>query len=90
MSLQFVDALMRRSAGKAAKSVATDAKKTGKNKNKKAKNRCRQQVEECETFVFAACQGNPECIAEQAPCCEFLGTCNAAGFITCLNDVEEV
>ncbi|MBW3634042.1 MAG: hypothetical protein KY456_13545 [Chloroflexi bacterium] len=67
--------------------LGTEAKKN-KNKNakkkakKQAKKKCQQQVPQCET-ALAQAQA-----LDGFYCCQFLSTCDAAGFIQCLANVS--
>jgi hypothetical protein len=55
-------------------------------KRKRCKTGCKSQTESCRTFLAPACAGSPRCPA-LIECCESLGSCDAAEFITCLLDV---
>jgi hypothetical protein len=64
-----------------AKKNKRDNKKF-KRKIKKAQNKkCQQQVGQCQAIVAAQQPGNAAAFA----CCDFLGTCDFAGLVVCLN-----
>jgi hypothetical protein len=66
-----------------------NAKKKHKKKKKFDVNTfCKQQVSECETAIADDCDNDPECIAEAVPCCQFLATCDFAGFVVCAEPPE--
>lgn len=48
---------------------------------KKQNQRCNNDAAGCRAQVPAACNNNPECVAEASLCCD---TCSANGFLTCL------
>jgi hypothetical protein len=70
--------------------MAQAKKKTGKNIKRKgqrqAQQQCLVQVGQCRAFFAGACESpDPgECEARIARCCEFLGSCDAASFLSCL------
>jgi hypothetical protein len=66
--------------------VAAPAAAKGGRSGKKAKNKCKQQVGKCRSFVTAACQeeADPqECLDASLPCCDFLRGCNAGAALDC-------
>ena len=86
------DALSRRAsllgvgAGLAALAMpfSADAKNKGK---KKAKQKCRSQVEPCSTLVGESNCGpenDPDCLAQISACCQLLANCDFTGLIACI------
>lgn len=70
-----------------AESSGKNAKKNVKKKvRQKAQQRCLAQVGQCGAFFVGRCESpDPsECEARIARCCEFLGSCDAASFLSCL------
>ena len=70
----------------AAGSVATDAKKRKKGQ-KKAKDRCPNQVAPCEAAFAGFCtdtQFQAECLASVRECCAPLTTCDAGKAMECI------
>ena len=76
------------------------AKKSGKQGKKKAKKKAQQkpqqqclaQVGQCRAYFTGACGSSPDpgaCEARNGPCCEFLGSCDAAGFFSCLAEASQ-
>ena len=65
--------------------------KQGKKKAKKGQQRCLAQVEQCRSYFTDACESpDPtECVARIGPCCEILGRCDAASFISCLLEMSQ-
>ena len=67
--------------------------KTIKRKVKrKARQRCLDQVAQCQTYFTALCaqEGDPEqCVALISPCCTFFGSCDVAGFWDCVIEVSQ-
>src|SRR5829696_10135783 len=56
--------------------------KQGKKKAKKGQQRCLAQVGQCRAYFTGACGSSldpGDCEARNGPCCEFLGSCDAAG-----------
>jgi hypothetical protein len=51
-----------------------------------AEQRCLAQVEQCRAYFTDACESpDPsECLEWIGPCCEYLGSCDAISFISCL------
>lgn len=69
-------------AAAAADSMAGKAKK-GKNQ-KKANERCKQQVSSCQEVLAALCERFPGCIeADLLPCCGPLSTCQSGTALDC-------
>ena len=63
--------------------------KTGKNIKRKGQRQAQQclvQVGQCRAFFAGACESpdSGECEARIARCCEFLGSCDAASFLSCV------
>lgn len=53
---------------------------------------CLAQVGECRAFFAGTCASSPapsECEARNSPCCEFLGSCDAAGLFSCLVEASQ-
>ncbi len=46
---------------------------------------CAGQVTQCETLIREQCEGDPDCLAAQLPCCQELADCDFGALITCLN-----
>jgi hypothetical protein len=72
------------------------AERSGKRGKKKAKKKARQpclaQVGQCRAYFTGACGSSPDpgaCEARNGPCCEFLGSCDAAGFFSCLTKASQ-
>jgi hypothetical protein len=93
------DALTRRAslvsagtAGLAALAIPIAAK--GK-KRKKRKTKgdvfklCKAQEADCAFVVESECQGDTQCLIQGLQCCEFLATCDIAGFLACLVAIGE-
>jgi hypothetical protein len=84
-------ALAALSAAEIVARTSPIAEAKGKNKSKKRKNKvdkkakqkCKQQVEECTVFIEGECGGAPECLAAFLPCCEFAGSCDLSGTLGC-------
>lgn len=49
-----------------------------------AKQKCKQQIDECVAVLEGECANDPACLA----CCEFAGRCDFAGLVTCVNDAQ--
>jgi hypothetical protein len=64
----------------------TSGKKIRRKAKKKAQQRCLAQVGQCGAFFVGRCESpDPgECEARIARCCEFLGSCDTASFLSCL------
>ena len=64
----------------------TSGNKIRRKAKKKAQQRCLAQVGQCREFFAGQCESpDPgECEARIARCCEFLGSCDAASFLSCL------
>jgi hypothetical protein len=68
-------------------SPVTEAKKKRNNNKKKDDKKCKRQVGQCNDYFVPLCEeeGAPEgCTELIGECCEFLGACQAEGFIDCL------
>jgi hypothetical protein len=63
--------------------VSTAAKSKNKKSDKKARQKCQTQVEQCTTLVKDACNDDLHCLT-QLDCCEFAGRCDFTGFLNCL------
>ncbi len=71
---------------------AVDAKTTVKKKvkkkaKKKAQQRCLAQDGQCHALLTDACASSPDpsdCEARAGLCCESLGSCDAASFLSCM------
>lgn len=88
----FVAALTRRTAlmmlgaaGMTAltRPLAASAKKQHKKKNGDVNKLCKRQVDPCISTFTPACD-DPFCVVTFRRCCQFFGTCNVTGFITCV------
>jgi hypothetical protein len=67
-------------------------KKGKKKAQQKAQQQCRAQVEQCRAYLTGACGSSPDpgdCEARNSPCCEHLGSCDAAGFFSCLTEASQ-
>jgi hypothetical protein len=67
-------------------------KKTKKKAQQKAQQQCRAQVGQCRAYLTGACASSPDpgdCEARNSPCCEHLGSCDAAGFFSCLTEASQ-
>ena len=64
----------------------TSGKKIRRKARKKAQQHCLAQVGQCGAFFAGRCESpDPsECEARIATCCEFLGSCDTASFLSCL------
>jgi hypothetical protein len=71
----------------------------GRNRNKKRNKKnggnqkklfalCTSQVPACEALVQDNCNDDAACVAATAPCCNFLASCDFAGFIACISDAN--
>jgi hypothetical protein len=72
------------------------ARKSGKKGKKKAKKQpqqaCLAQVGQCRAYFTGACGSSPDpgaCEARNGSCCEFLGSCDAARFFSCLVEASQ-
>jgi hypothetical protein len=77
-------ALMEPSAVDAKTTVKKKVKKKAK---KKAQQRCLAQDGQCHALFAEACASSPDpidCEAKNGLCCEFLGSCDAASFLSCV------
>ena len=64
-----------------------DAKKRGKKKPSKAKDRCLPQVTECEAVATTFCANASDkelCLNTLSACCQPLGACNGGQSIQCV------
>ena len=61
-------------------------RKAKKKAQQKAQQHCLAQVGQCRAFFAGRCESpDPsECEARIGPCCEFLGGCDTASFLSCL------
>ena len=61
-------------------------KKARKKARQIAQQQCLAQVEQCRAYFTDACESpDPsECLEWIGPCCEYLGSCDATSFISCL------
>lgn len=65
--------------------VASSARnRKNKKVKKKARQKCQQQVDQCNDFVIVECNGQADCIAEGQVCCSSLAECDLTGFLNCL------
>jgi hypothetical protein len=64
----------------------TSAKKARKKAKQKAQKQCLAQVGQCRAYFTGKCEppDPSECEARIARCCEFLGSCDTASFLSCL------
>jgi hypothetical protein len=70
-----------------ARSSDKRARKKARRKARQiAEQRCLAQVEQCRAYFTDACESpDPsECLEWIGPCCEYLGSCDAISFISCL------
>jgi hypothetical protein len=51
--------------------------------SKKAKKKCKKQVDQCLSSFTAACAGDPTCLALTQKCCPLIGTCDFSAFAAC-------
>ncbi len=51
---------------------------------KKARNKCQQQVGQCQHAFVDLCEDEEDCLAISEACCPLLGGCNAGAFVDCL------
>jgi hypothetical protein len=66
---------------------STVKKKVKKKAKKKAQQQCRAQGGQCRAVFIDACASSPhpaDCQASTGLCCEFLGRCDAASFLSCV------
>jgi hypothetical protein len=85
-------ALMGSSIVEAKKSGRQGKKRARKKGKPKAQQKCLAQVGECRAYFTGACGSSPDpgaCEARNGPCCEFLGSCDAAGFFSCLTKASQ-
>jgi hypothetical protein len=73
-------------AALAATLAAPSLAKAGK-AGEKARKRCKRQAQQCRNFYDEFCQDNPACEEDFFPCCEFLGRCNARGYLECFHAI---
>jgi hypothetical protein len=74
----------------AAPSMTEAGKKKRKRKQtvgEKAKQKCLQQVDQCNEFFSVGCAGDVDCQTSAQRCCPVVGTCDVVGFFTCLSTV---
>jgi hypothetical protein len=72
----------------AANAGVTAAKKQGKKCRKKEKTRCSKDAAACKTSLAATCQQlGPELCAALMGCCD---QCSAAGFLTCVDALQQM
>lgn len=64
------------------------ARRTKNDRDKKAKQRCRTQIDQCTSVIALQCQGETVDCLEALECCDFAGQCDFTGFINCLLLVE--
>jgi hypothetical protein len=70
-----------------SRSASVSASGKGRKKgsqNKKALQRCQQQVATCEAVFTTQCAGDQDCIAKVARCCPLLSTCDFSGLLACI------
>lgn len=67
-------------AGLLAHAPAAEGKQST---SKKAKQRCKKQVEPCLSIFGANCGGDAECLDRVQRCCPLLGTCDFPAFAAC-------
>ncbi len=76
-----------------AKKSGRKAKKRAKKKGQqKAQQPCLAQVGQCRAYLTGVCGSAPDpgdCEARNSPCCEHLGSCDAAGFFSCLTEASQ-
>ena len=66
---------------------ARKSDKKGTKKPKKQPTQCLAQVGQCHAYVTGACGSSLDpgaCETRNGQCCEFLGSCDAAEFFSCL------
>lgn len=82
LSRGVVDAEARGNKGKRKRK-----KKNGKNGNiqQQIQARCVSQIPGCEVLANDSCGNNAACKAAIRICCQSLGTCEFAKFLTCTN-----
>ncbi len=77
--------IMLGTAGPAAfaSPTSTEAKNKKTSAGKKARQKCQEQVGQCTTFLTpSSCDS--DCLAVIQRCCAFVGSCDIAGFVLCL------
>jgi hypothetical protein len=85
-------ALMGSSIVGAEKSGKRGKKKARKKGKPKAQQLCLAQVGQCRAYLTGVCGSAPDpgdCEARNSPCCEHLGSCDAAGFFSCLTKASQ-
>jgi hypothetical protein len=87
-------ALMGSSIAGAKKSgkKGKQSKKDKKKARQKTQQHCLAQVGQCRAYLTGACGSSPDpgdCEARNSPCCEHLGSCDAAGFFSCLTEASQ-
>jgi hypothetical protein len=79
-------------AKKSGKKGKQGKKKANKKAQQKAQQQCLAQVGQCRAYLTGACGSSPDpggCEARNSPCCEHLGSCDAAGFFSCLTEASQ-
>jgi hypothetical protein len=85
-------ALMGSSIARAERSGKRGKKRARKKGKPKAQQKCLAQAGQCRAYFTGACGSSPDpgaCEARNGPCCEFLGSCDAAGFFSCLTKASQ-
>ena len=75
-----------------AKKSGKRGKRAKKKPQPKTQQQCLAQVGQCRAYFTGACGSSPDpgaCEARNGPCCEFLGSCDAAGFFSCLTEASQ-
>ena len=67
----------------AARAASVSASARRGSVKKKARQKCKRQVGQCQALVRVQCEGDQECLDRILPCCVLLGTCDFAGFLVC-------
>lgn len=66
-----------------ADAAKKNKRRNRKNNDKKAKQKCQAQIDQCRDLIATRCTLDPNECTEGLECCESLGQCDFDGFFNC-------